>query len=135
MNGKISQMLSFRSYQQHSHSLHHQQLNRFSSHTWKHLLDRLKQEFPNATKRLEYCKAFQNGLRLFVSFLGKESSPIVAQRAFRGYRMLQLHSKLWSYSCNHPVTKRALLSFVILAFCQVNNSLKKAIIEDAELAK
>lgn len=135
MNGKISQIFGFRSYQHHSHNIQHQQLNRFSSHTWKLLLDRLKQEFPKTTERLEYIKAFQNGLKIFISFLGKESSPIVAQRAFRGYRMLQLHSKLWSYSCNNPVTKRALFSFVILSLCQVNNALRQAIIEDAELSR
>ncbi|CAL8138792.1 unnamed protein product [Orchesella dallaii] len=134
MNGKISHLITFRP--------QHHTSNRFTSNyihntpQWKFVVEKLKRDFPNATNfllnathRLEYFRTFQNGLKMIASFIGKECSPIFAQRAFRGYRMLQLHSKLWSYN-RSPVSKRALLSFVILSFCHANKTLKQSIEEE-----
>lgn len=72
------------------------------------------------------------------TFLGKESSPIFAQKLFRTYRIIQLHSKLWSnrliikfgkhfLSMNsHLYSKRWLYSLVLLSFCDgpSSNSIK-----------
>ncbi|ODN03966.1 StAR-related lipid transfer protein 7, mitochondrial [Orchesella cincta] len=133
MNGKISHLLAFR-------NQHHTPTRFNSSYSQsaqlKFVVEKLKREFPNttnfllnATHRLEYFRTLQKGFKMIASFIGRECSPIFAQRAFRSYRMLQLHSKLWSYN-RSPVSKKALLSFVILSFCHANKSLKQSIEEE-----
>lgn len=141
MNAKVFQFLGLGRYHQHGgqYHRHHQQLNlnRFSLKSWKSLVEKLSQELPvfhSRSKKGDYFKALQNGFRMVVSFLGKECSPIVAQRAFRGYRMFQLHSKLWSFNSSNPVSKKALLSLMMLSLCQGKNTVKQTI-EEFELKK
>jgi len=75
----------------------------------------------------------QQGVKIMGSFLGKECSPIFAQRIFRSYRILQLHSKLWanSFVMRRPNSRQWLLGFVMYSLCHPKESLQ--MIEESEL--
>lgn len=138
MNCKISNLIgcpSRSSYFHKCHSRYNQQSISFSLFdAWKIIVTEVKQEFPVLAKSVDKLKTFQTGLKLAATFFGKECSPIVAQRAVRGYRIFQLHSRLWSYKFPGSVSKKALLSSVIFSLCQSNNSLHKTI-KDTELSE
>lgn len=82
--------------------------------------------FPTVKKFEGWVNNFRSGMKIMGCFVGKECSPIFAQRMFRSYRVLQLHSKLWSRQINalshggRPLSKKALLSFLIFSLCQPN---------------
>jgi len=84
-------------------------------------------------------ESVRRGLWMICAFLGKESSPIVAQRVRRTLQILQLHSKLWAQhiaslgigSTRHPNSRGWLLGFAILSLCKAKDG--KYTIDESEL--
>ncbi|OXA43375.1 stAR-related lipid transfer protein 7, mitochondrial isoform X2 [Folsomia candida] len=87
--------------------------------------------FPSASKITTWATDFRHGLKIMGSFVGKECSPIFAQRVFRTCRVIQLHSKLWSNHLNRfrgPLGRQALLSFLLVSLCDANPRLGESIL-------
>lgn len=72
---------------------------------------------------------FQHGLKIMGSFVGKQCSPIFAQRVTRTFRVLQLHSKLWSSQGFRPLGRKALLSFLLVSICEANPGIGDSILQ------
>jgi len=108
------------------------------------IVDQLRSElgmrFPSVKKLEGWVENFQSGMKMMGWFVGKECSPIFAQRVFRSYRVLHLHSKLWSRQINalghggRPLSKRAMLSFLIFSLCQPSNKFGDSI-KESELVE
>jgi len=86
-------------------------------------------------KKLDF-ESIRHGLKLMAIFLGKESSPIFAQRVCRSYQILQLHSTLWTshwsslgkgtHGLLSPAgSKKWLLGFMLLSLCEQKVKKKK----------
>ncbi len=73
-------------------------------------------------------ESIRNGIKIMGAYLGKECSPIFAQRVCRSYQILQLHSQLWSSHfgslgkgtqlLTNASSKKWILGFMLYSLCE-----------------